>query len=108
MTTIAAEWDVGSTKTFIDLCLEQIYKKEPLGSSFTKDGWKDIITGFKEKTCLEYTKKQLKNRLDSLRREWRTWEKLFLKETGISIDYARNLVIADDEWWERKIKVTNL
>ncbi|KAK4263474.1 hypothetical protein QN277_028874 [Acacia crassicarpa] len=104
MTTEAAEWDVGSTKTFIDLCIEQIYKKERLGSSFTRDGWKYIITGFKEKTLLEYTKKQLKNRLDSLRREWRTWEKLFLKETGISIDYARNLVIAEDEWWERKIK----
>ncbi|KAI9092276.1 hypothetical protein K1719_027776 [Acacia pycnantha] len=88
------EWDVGSTKTFIDLCIEQIYKKERLGSSFTKDGWNHIIAGFKEKTCLEYTKKQLKNRLDSLRREWKAWEKLFLKETGIAIDYARNMVIA--------------
>ncbi|KAI9110605.1 hypothetical protein K1719_018471 [Acacia pycnantha] len=35
---------------------------------------------------------------DSLRREWRAWEKLFLKETGIAIDYAKNVVIAEDEW----------
>ncbi|KAI9072232.1 hypothetical protein K1719_045807 [Acacia pycnantha] len=66
----------------------------------------DTVEGYDYRSSRmgSYTKKQLKNRYDSLRREWRAWEKLFLKETGIAIDYASNVVIAEDEWWERKIK----
>ncbi|KAK4275376.1 hypothetical protein QN277_018468 [Acacia crassicarpa] len=104
MTTTVAEWDVETTKIFIDLCVDQIYKKQRLGSSFTRDGWKQIVPKFNETTGKGYTKKQLKNRLDSLKAQWTAWEKLFSKETGIAIDYVKNVVVADDEWWERKIK----
>ena len=69
MITDKAVWDVSSTKIFIDLCIDQIYKKERLGSAFTREGWKHILSGFNEKTEKTYTKKQLKNRLDSLKRE---------------------------------------
>ncbi|KAI9127966.1 hypothetical protein K1719_000959 [Acacia pycnantha] len=104
MTNVPAEWDVETTKIFIDLCIEQIYKKERLGTSFTRDGWKYIVSKFNTQTEKEYTKKQLKNKLDSLKSQWTAWERLFSKETGIAIDYSRNMVIAEDEWWERKIK----
>ena len=92
-----ATWDVRSTEIFIHECLDQIYKKERQGSSFTKEGWKNILRGFNEKSGQSYDKKQLKNRLDGLRKEWKAWDKLFSKETGISFDPTKNMMIAEDE-----------
>ncbi|KAI9084562.1 hypothetical protein K1719_033550 [Acacia pycnantha] len=99
-----ATWDVSSTEIFLEQCIEQIYKKERQGLVFTKQGWKNILSGFNEKAEKSYDKKQLKNRLDSLKKEWRAWDDLFSKETGIAIDYTSNMVIAEDEWWKKKIK----
>ncbi|KAI9125133.1 hypothetical protein K1719_003749 [Acacia pycnantha] len=99
-----ATWDVSSTEIFIQECMEQIYKKQRQGSSFTKEGWKNILFGFNEKAGKSYDNKQLKNRLGSLKKEWKAWDKLFSTEAGISFDYARNMVVAEDKWWERKTK----
>ncbi|KAI9086941.1 hypothetical protein K1719_031102 [Acacia pycnantha] len=43
-------------------------------------------------------------RYDSLKKEWRVCDKLFAKETGISYDSVNHKVIAEDEWWDRKIQ----
>ncbi|XP_028760278.1 uncharacterized protein LOC114718991 [Neltuma alba] len=50
-----------------------------------------------------YDKRQLKNRFDVLRKDWKLWEKLMSGETGIGYDAATNRVLASDEWWQRKI-----
>ncbi|KAI9116904.1 hypothetical protein K1719_011903 [Acacia pycnantha] len=104
-----ATWDVSCTWIFIEEWIEQIYKKQCQGSSFMKQGWKNIFSGFNEKTGKSHDKKQLKNRLDSLKKEWKAWNKLFSKETSITFDYASNMVIAEDEWmlWHRERKCSH-
>ncbi|KAK4263215.1 hypothetical protein QN277_028660 [Acacia crassicarpa] len=99
-----ATWDVSCTEIFIQECIEQIYKTQRKGSSFTKEGWNNILAGFNEKAGKSYDNKQLKNKFGSLKKEWKAWDKLFSKETDIVFDYARNMVIAEDKWWERKTK----
>ncbi|XP_028796692.1 uncharacterized protein LOC114752138 [Neltuma alba] len=67
-------------------------------------GWDNIHREFNEKTGRGYEKKQLKNRLDNLRKEWKTFDKLIAKETGIGWDPERNIVVASDECWGRKLR----
>ena len=45
---------------------------------------------------------QLKNKWDSLKKEWSVWHKLFAKETGLGWDSVKHTVDAPDEWWEKK------
>ena len=101
-----AVWDVESTDIFINACVEQIYQKERHGQSFTKTGWKNIMSIFNEKTGKHYEKKQLKNRLDILRKDLRLWDSL-IKETGVGRDPVTNNVVASSEWWQQKIQVHN-
>ncbi|XP_028752872.1 L10-interacting MYB domain-containing protein-like [Neltuma alba] len=68
--------------------MEQIYQKNRQGTSFSKPGWNNIHSAFNAKTGKSYEKKQLKNRLDSLIKDWRTWVDL-TKETGENSQYEK-------------------
>ncbi|XP_054811312.1 L10-interacting MYB domain-containing protein-like [Prosopis cineraria] len=98
-----AVWNSTLTEIFIKECLEQVYKKQRKGTAFNKNGWQAIIEGFEAKTGKKYERKQLKNKLDNMRKEWNVWHKLFSSETGLGWDSDKNTVDAPDEWWERKI-----
>lgn len=78
-----AVWDHKSTEYFVQVCLDQVAKGERIGTSFTKKGWKDIVSQFNELSGRKYDKTKLKNRYDSLRKDWRAWYNLFGKETGL-------------------------
>jgi hypothetical protein len=43
----------------------------PMGV-FTRTGWKILVTKYEEKTGLKLTNKQLKNKLDNMKKEY-TW-----------------------------------
>jgi hypothetical protein len=97
-----AFWDHRSTENFVKACLDQLSKGERVGTSFTEKGWNNIVSRFHELTGRKYEKVQLKNRYDSLRKDWRAWYNLFGKETGLGWDPVNNTVQAPDDWWERK------
>ncbi|XP_038683035.1 L10-interacting MYB domain-containing protein-like [Tripterygium wilfordii] len=71
---------------------------------FFREGWKKIIATFKGKTSRSYNQTQLNNKRDNLKKEWRLCEKLVFNETRLGWDDQRHTVLADNEWWERKIK----
>jgi len=102
-----AIWDYKSTENFVKACLEQVSKGERVGTSFSKKGWTNIRVRFHNLTGLKYEKAQLKNRYDSLRKDWRAWYNLFGRETGLGWDPVNNTVVAPDEWWETKQLVCN-
>ncbi|XP_028754204.1 uncharacterized protein At2g29880-like [Neltuma alba] len=97
-----ASWDIRATKVFINLCIEEVEKGGRKGTSLTKPAWSSLEDNFTAKTGRAYTKIQLKNKFDSLRKEWQLWDRL-LCETGLGWDAERNTVSAPDDWWERKI-----
>ncbi|KAI9119424.1 hypothetical protein K1719_010099 [Acacia pycnantha] len=97
-------WDERCTRIFLEQCIDQILKKERKGGSFTATGWINIIYGFYRNSGKSLRKKQLKNSYDCLKKEWRVWDKLFSKETGISYDSVNHKVLAEDEWWDRKVQ----
>ncbi|XP_028800353.1 uncharacterized protein LOC114755657 [Neltuma alba] len=50
-----------------------------------------------------YDRRQLKNRFDVLRKDWKLWEKLMSGENGIGYDAATDRMLAFDEWWQQKL-----
>ncbi|XP_054776792.1 L10-interacting MYB domain-containing protein-like isoform X2 [Prosopis cineraria] len=103
-----AMWNSTLTEIFIKECLEQVCKKQRKGTTFNKNGWQAIIEGFEAKIGKRYERKQLKNKLDNMRKEWNVWHKLFSSETSLGWDSDKNTVDAPDEWWERKILENSL
>ncbi|XP_028754258.1 L10-interacting MYB domain-containing protein-like [Neltuma alba] len=97
-----ASWDIKATKVFIDLCIEEVEKGGRRGTSLTKPAWTSIEENFTAKTGRVYTRIQLKNKYDTLRKEWQLWDRL-LRETGLGWDAERNTVSTPDDWWEKKI-----
>ncbi|XP_060189259.1 uncharacterized protein LOC132618217 [Lycium barbarum] len=49
-------------------------------------------------------KKQMKNHWDNMKKDWILFKKLMRGETGLGWDATKNTIMADDDWWERKIK----
>ncbi|KAI9073042.1 hypothetical protein K1719_044962 [Acacia pycnantha] len=43
-------------------------------------------------------------KLDNLKLDWTTWKQLLGKETGLGWNHETGTIVADDTWWEAKIK----
>ncbi|CAN6695255.1 unnamed protein product [Malus baccata var. baccata] len=52
------------------------------GTHFDKDGYANIRANFKAETDHDYERKQLKNKWDALKNEWKLWKELINKEYG--------------------------
>ncbi|XP_054801500.1 uncharacterized protein LOC129305518 [Prosopis cineraria] len=87
-----AVWNSTLTKIFIKECLEQVYKKQRKGTTFNKNGWQAIIEGFEAKTGKSYEQKQLKNKLDNMRKEWNE-NPLYGKFRYKGLRFARELTL---------------
>ncbi|XP_038687551.1 L10-interacting MYB domain-containing protein-like [Tripterygium wilfordii] len=100
-----ANWDSSQTKVFVDLCVEQVNERRRPGSHFTKEGWQKTVTSFFEKTRKRYDQPQFKNKWDNLKKEYKLWKKLRIHDTGTGWDSVCNTILANNDWWERRIQV---
>ncbi|KAL2503980.1 Myb DNA-bind 3 domain-containing protein [Abeliophyllum distichum] len=73
------------------------------GKCFTKPGWENLTKLFNSDAGNQWTRTQLKNHWFSMRREYQQFNEL-LRCTGIEYDHSRDVIVADDWWWERKIQ----
>ncbi|KAG6677810.1 hypothetical protein I3842_14G045700 [Carya illinoinensis] len=89
---------------YVDICVSEIYAGNRPGTHFNKVGWKNVVNEFSEKVGKEFNYKQLKNKWDSLKKDWNIWTKLVGKETGLGWDPVKKIVDATDEWWAKKLQ----
>ncbi|XP_073158347.1 L10-interacting MYB domain-containing protein-like [Henckelia pumila] len=99
-----ANWDRASTEVFIKICLEELQARNRLGTHFNKSGWENLVRKFEARTSRKYSKIQLKNRWDNLKKEWSIWKTLLRGETGLRWNHEKGTVDATPEWWQRKIQ----
>ncbi|XP_076898260.1 uncharacterized protein LOC143551788 [Bidens hawaiensis] len=52
---------------------------------------------------ITFDEKQIKNKWDVMKKEWKLYDRLMRHETGIG--RTRSLIDASPEWWDEKIKV---
>ncbi|XP_049375184.1 L10-interacting MYB domain-containing protein-like [Solanum verrucosum] len=99
-----AKWDDDAHLKFIELCELEIRKGNRPNTHLSRDGWKNTIKAFYEKTGRRYKKKQMKNHWDGMKAEWTLFKQLMRGDTSIGWDATKNTIMADDDWWKRKIK----
>ncbi|KAI3782588.1 hypothetical protein L2E82_12639 [Cichorium intybus] len=97
-------WDHNTFMEFLKLCTIELENGNRPGSHFNKVGWSNIEKKIKEKTGKSFDRKQLKNKWDTMKKEWKLYDRLMRAESGIGWDPVRNTIDAPDEWWDEKIK----
>nr|KJB76363.1 hypothetical protein B456_012G085300 [Gossypium raimondii] len=102
---VKAMWDKRLTKIFCDIYIKEILKGNRSGTHFTKDGWLKIMTNFEKETGKGFSQRQLKNRWDALKKEWKAWKKLKGEDTGLGWNLIKRTVDASDDWWESRLQV---
>ncbi|KAG8472586.1 hypothetical protein CXB51_034389 [Gossypium anomalum] len=102
---VKAVWDKRLTETFCDICIKEILKGNRPGTHFTKDGWLKIMINFEKETGKAFSQRQLKNRWDALKKEWKAWKKLKGEDTGLGWNPIKRTVDASDDLWESRLKV---
>ncbi|MFQ6623560.1 hypothetical protein Gotur_003727, partial [Gossypium turneri] len=94
---VKAMWDKRLSEIFCDICIKEILKGNRPGTHFTKDGWLKIMTNFEKETGKGFSQRQLKNRWDALKKEWKAWKKLKGEDTGLGWNPIKRTVDASDE-----------
>ncbi|KAK2639648.1 hypothetical protein Ddye_027443 [Dipteronia dyeriana] len=99
-----ALWPDDLVAIFSEICVKEAAKGNRSGAHFDKIEWVKVVKVFKEITGVDYNKKQLKNKWDAIKTNWKLWGSLLHKETGIGWDPAKKMVDAPPNWWQRKIE----
>ncbi|KAK8289035.1 hypothetical protein V6Z12_D07G164100 [Gossypium hirsutum] len=99
-----AVWDDELTLIFCELCVNEVNASNRPTTHLSSKGWKNVITLFQAKTQKNYGKPQLKNKWDTLKKEWRLWRELLKESTGIGWCPSKKTVNATEEWWAAKIQ----
>lgn len=103
---IKATWDAVSTRVFCDICVEEVIAGNRPNTHFNKTGWVNVVGKFQERAKRNYDYKQLKNKWDSLKRDWVLWKLLVRNEKRVEWDYERGTIDANMEWCDEKLKVS--
>ncbi|XP_027364017.1 L10-interacting MYB domain-containing protein-like isoform X2 [Abrus precatorius] len=98
------DWSPMMDHFFVELLLDQLCKGNKTGRSFKKKAWLDMTESFNDRFGRNYSKVVLKNRFNVLRRHYCSINVLLGKE-GFSWDKTQHKVLADDQVWQKCIRV---
>ena len=84
------------------LCVNCLWNKGNRPSTYLNAlGYAEVEKGFKDRTGLDISKSQLKNKLDKLKEDNKAWKKLLMKEIGTGWDPVKRKFATNDEWWKK-------
>jgi hypothetical protein len=95
-----ADWNDENTRLVCELFAEQVTAHNRSGTHLNKSGYKNVMEKFKDKTGLDYSRRQFKNKWDKMRREYANWKRL-VKETGLGWDNEKKTYTAPDSRWKQ-------
>ena len=99
-----ASWDDSKVKCFIDLCLEEVVAGNKPSTVLNKDGYEKLERKFKGRTGFSYTRAQLKNHWDTLKKDWQIWN-ILRKQTCKGWSKEKNTYSLTYQLWEIFAKV---
>ena len=95
-----------NVRYFIDICKGEIEAGNRPSGMFTRNGWKNLRAKYEEKTGLEQTKKQLKNKLDNMKKKYNWFMELKNSATDLGWNEAKQTVDCSKEWWDEHLAVS--
>ncbi|CAL5387580.1 unnamed protein product [Camellia sinensis] len=101
------KWNWENTRIFLEFVLKEIHAGNRPHMSITQNGYRFLCKTYEAVTGFTHAIKQLKNRYNQLKVEWRAWSKLMDSckgSTGIGFSQETGLINAADEWWTRMEK----
>ena len=98
-------WDSYYTRVFCDICMEEVNANNRDGGCLSKKGYTNLGDKFAEKVEKRLTRKQFKNKWDSLKKDYTGWMEL-QNATGLGWDPETKTMDADDDWWKTHLTVS--
>ena len=98
------DWTAAMDQYFIDLMLDQLGKGNKIGNTFNEQAWTVVLTLFNSKFCTQHGKRFLKRRHKKLEKYYSDIKTL-LEQNGFSWDDRQQMIAADDDVWDKYIKV---
>ena len=105
---LKAIWDDDLTKIFCELCVKEVEAGNRPTTYLNSKGWQNVTALFQASTGKNYGKSQLKNKWDTLKKDWRLWNDLLKKASGLGWCQRKKTIDASDEWWAQKVQVSVL
>ncbi|KAM0027493.1 putative Myb/SANT-like domain-containing protein [Helianthus debilis subsp. tardiflorus] len=101
---IRSLWTDDTHIIFLELCLNEVRVGNKPTGYFNKFGYENLEKYMKERTGKTFDHKKIKNHWETMKKEWKLYDRLMRLESGIGWDPVRKTIDASDEWWDEKIK----
>uniref|UniRef100_K3XRA8 Myb/SANT-like domain-containing protein n=1 Tax=Setaria italica TaxID=4555 RepID=K3XRA8_SETIT len=87
------------------LCIDEKNKLNYNKRGLTKVGWHNLYTNFKQQTGRKYSCKQLQNKFNAFKRQYKDWRKLKDK-SGTGWNNSTRTIDCDEEWRTRQTNIS--
>jgi hypothetical protein len=99
-----ANWCDENTRIVSELFVDEVNNENRDTTHLSKTGYTNVITRFKDRTGLLYSRKQLKNKWDKLKVDYTIWKQL-TKQTGLGWSSSGKDIVMTEAWWKETSKV---
>ena len=100
-----AEWNDEHTTLICELFVEQVRAGNRPNTHINNTGYSLVAEKFEQRTGLLYTKTQLKNKWDKLKRDYINWKELLARGKGLRWNNGKGTITADNDWWKNTCTV---
>jgi hypothetical protein len=102
---VKASWDPVAHRVFLDCCIEEVNKNNRPVQVLNANGYANLVSNFNTRTKRQYDKKQMKNRWETLKKDYTIWKGLLQHASGLGRDPVTHTIDASDDWWALEIQV---
>jgi hypothetical protein len=103
-----ADWCDENTRIVCEIFADEVLKGNRSSTHLSKIGYKNVIERFKDRTGIDYTRKQFKNKWDKCKTDYDIRKRLTTKETRIGWDESKKNIVMTEAWWKKASQVSYL